>query len=196
MSSYLNHPLSPFTGKAANFNLPPGGIMPAAAVDYDPDMDAWDALRRNLTALMDAASDGLRGGPSGVLQLEAETDIGKSTLYRILDPRMKNPTQLDTLERIARAYNLQAWQLLVPRLDPIDPPTFVGAQRMSVLRSVFQQTQVAAFNDVEPHESHPAAGTAGPGARDHPHRVRSSGAADAADGVPKRRRRRDKAPRP
>jgi hypothetical protein len=117
-------------------------------------MDSWDALRRNLTALIDAARDGSRPGPTGVLQLEAVTKVGKSTLYRILDPREKNPTQLDTLERIARAYGLQPWQLLIPRLDPLDPPALIGAQRMAMLRSVFGQLQSGATAD-ESHELSP-----------------------------------------
>ena len=134
MNAQSNVPLSPHTGKPVKLLLSAHGIAQDDGSEYDPAMDSWDALRRNLTALMDACTDGLRSGPTGVLQLESVTGIGKSTLYRILDPREKNPTQLDTLEKIARAYELQAWQLLVPRLDPLDPPATIGGQRMAVLR--------------------------------------------------------------
>lgn len=147
--------LSPYTGKKSRGDLPGHGIGKWLEPAYVRYMDSWDALRRNLTALLEAAGDGLISGPSGVLQLEAATDIGKSTLYRILDPRTKNPTQLDTLERIAKAYNLQVWQLLVPRLDPLDPPAVIGTQRMAVLRSVFQQTTAAAQQ--QPHGPNPSA---------------------------------------
>lgn len=116
-------------------------------------MDSTEALRRNLASLLDAARDGLRRGPTGVLQLEAQTDIGKSTLYRILDPRAKNPAQLDTLERIAAAFGLQVWQLLVPRMDPLDPPAVIGERQMSVLRSVFAQTRATGVANVEQPES-------------------------------------------
>jgi hypothetical protein len=161
-----NSQLSPFTGKTSSAVIPPDGIGGVEDVRYVRYMDSWDALRRNLTGLLQAAEDGLISGPSGVLQLEATTEVGKSTLYRILDAREKNPTQLDTLERIARAYNLQAWQLLIPRLDPLDPPEPVGSQRMKVLRSVFAQTHTEATNENEP-EPHKRAPRSRPRDTDH-----------------------------
>lgn len=137
--------LYPNTGNRARTLIPIDGIALDAVPGDDAPMNSVDALRRNLTTLMDAARDGLISGPDGVLQLEAYTDVGKSTLYRILDPREPNPPRLDTLERIAAAYNLQVWQLLVPRLEPLDPPECVGSRQMTVLRSVFAQTQIGAF---------------------------------------------------
>ena len=172
MNMTPNSPLSPFTGKHASppmYEIPRRGITTSADLGYVPYMDSWDALRRNLTSLMDAARDGLISGPPGVLQLEALTDIGKSTLYRILDARTHNPTQLDTMEKIASAYNLQVWQLLVPRLDPLDPPVPIGGQRMSVLQSVFAQTHAAATPHAQPSHD----GGAGYGARDTGHRARA-----------------------
>lgn len=167
----------PYTGISARTLIPSCGIEEIEQSLHDVVMDPWDALRRNLTALMDAAKDGLISGPPGVLQLEAVTDIGKSTLYRILDPRIKNPTQLDTMVKIAAAYNLQVWHLLVPRLDPLDPPEYVGSKRMRVLRSVFAQTETAAFGH-EYGASGPDGRTgpaAGHGARAAGHRVHASG---------------------
>lgn len=171
-------------GNNASAAFPLCGITPDAELGYRPYMDSWDALRRNLTALIDAANDGLRSGPRGVLQLEAETDIGKSTLYRILDPRVKNPTQLDTLERIAAAYSLQVWQLLVPRLDPVDPPEYVGGRRMSVLRSVFSQThtEAAAHGTEEEPKQQPRTSHARKSARNPGHRLLASGAPAGATG--------------
>lgn len=170
-------------GNNASAAFPLCGITPDAELGYRPYMDSWDALRRNLTALIDAANDGLRSGPRGVLQLEAETDIGKSTLYRILDPRVKNPTQLDTLERIAAAYSLQVWQLLVPRLDPVDPPEYVGGRRMSVLRSVFSQTHTeAAHGTEEEPKQQPRTSHARKSARNPGHRLLASGAPAGATG--------------
>ena len=111
-------------------------------------------------------------------------DYSGGTLYRILDARTKNPTQLDTIEKIASAYNLQAWQLLVPRLDPLDPPVPMGGQRMSVLQSVFAQTHAAATTQ----PSHDFG--AGFGARDTGHRARPGRApADGAAPAPGPKRR-------
>lgn len=185
----LNPLLFPQKGTDVNGLFPADGIAEANDVGQDIYMDSWDALRRNLTSLMEAANDGLRSGPTGVLQLEAATDIGKSTLYRILDPRVKNPTQLDTLERIARAYSLQVWQLLVPRLDPLDAPECVGSRQMTVLRSVFAQTQLTASG----HGDEGRIGSAGHGASAPDHRLRASGAPTESTAVgdrhvPKRRR--------
>ena len=137
MESSAQSLVYPNTGNAVQLYSPAIGIEPSADPEYGQGMDTLIALRRNLTALMDAARDGLISGPTGVLQLEAATDVGKSTLYRILAPREKTPPQIDTLERIGAAYGLQAWQLLVPRLDPLDPPAMIGARRMNVLRSMF-----------------------------------------------------------
>ena len=76
----MSYALFPQAGIDARPFFPVHGIQPTNGHAYPRRMeptDAYDNLRRNLTLLMDAARDGLRGGPTGVLQLEAETDIGK-----------------------------------------------------------------------------------------------------------------------
>lgn len=190
MNARHNHPLFPITGNSSSaFQIGLAEDVDARYVRY---MDSWDALRRNLTALMDAAQDGLRSGPTGVLQLEAVTGVGKSTLYRILDSREKNPTQLDTLEKIAAAYNLQAWQLIVPRLDPLDPPAVIGSQRMAVMRSVFAQVTLTA-NEQLPQPPQPGpqgAGPSNPRHRNHSSEESDDGAAPAIVGRSKRGRPR------
>lgn len=193
-----NSQVYPYTGNSSSSKIPLCGIEEFDEAMYRGSMDAFDALRRNLTALMDAARDGLRSGPPGVLQLEAETDIGKSTLYRILDPREKNPTQLDKLELIAQAYGLQAWQLLVPRLDPLDAPVTVGGKRMALLQSVFGQTYAAAASAIPEEKtsagSHPSVkGYRGAGDRARSGRDPSEPEYADDDGRPPRRRGRPRA---
>lgn len=60
--------------------------------------------------------------------------VSKNTVVQLLDPekaeRERYPA-VDTLQAIAEAFDLQAWQLLIPDLDPADPPTIpvTGAER-------------------------------------------------------------------
>ena len=49
--------------------------------------------------------------------------VEQSTLDRIMKGKM-SPT-LERIEHIARKLGLEAWQLLMPGLDPDNPPVFV-----------------------------------------------------------------------
>lgn len=84
---------------------------------YPSWMDVWATLRVNLKALMTAAKAGQRDGPDGVLALEEDCGVGKSTIYRVLDPKQKYDLGLENLHRIAASYGLPAWALLLPKLQ-------------------------------------------------------------------------------
>lgn len=49
--------------------------------------------------------------------------VDQKSVWRILHQE-QSPT-VDTLEKLARAFGLHAWQLLIPHLDPKNPPVFV-----------------------------------------------------------------------
>jgi transcriptional regulator with XRE-family HTH domain len=73
-------------------------------------------LGDNLRALM-AANPELGSNP----KLAAKTRLGTGTISR-----MKNgavDANLDTLERIAAAFGVEPWQLLVPGIEPGNLPT-------------------------------------------------------------------------
>lgn len=51
--------------------------------------------------------------------------MAQSTVGRIL--KQKHAPDLDTLESLADAVGVSLWQLLVPRLDPTNPPVLQNA---------------------------------------------------------------------
>ena len=56
-------------------------------------------------------------------QLGKLATIDQKSIWRIRN-RDQSPT-VDTLEKLASAFGLQAWQMLIPNLDPKNPPVFV-----------------------------------------------------------------------
>lgn len=58
--------------------------------------------------------------PVGQAQLKRMSGVDQRYIGRIL--AAESSITVDTLEKIAKAFDLQAWQLLVPGLDPGNPP--------------------------------------------------------------------------
>lgn len=71
-----------------------------------------------------AASSDLRVLP----QLTARSGVSNGTLDRTR--RAASAINVDDLGRMAGAFNLQAWQLLVPDLDPRAPPTLANVDQL------------------------------------------------------------------
>lgn len=106
-----------------------------------------DILRANINALIDAAKEGRAKGPDSALALEAASGVGKSTIYRILDPREPYSAGIVKVQAIAEQYGLQAWQLLVPQFDPASPPVILTAaqrEEVAVMRVIVEQVEVIA----------------------------------------------------
>jgi hypothetical protein len=84
-------------------------------------------LARNLRALMNAHEDRntieklvLRGGGTN------------GTIGRML--KGDTSSRIDAVTQVARVFNLQAWQLLVPNLDPAHPPALeMDTRRAEIL---------------------------------------------------------------
>ena len=72
-------------------------------------------LRENLLALMKNNAD------EGQSALSRRSKVAQSTIGRILAEKGEN-ARVETVERIANAYGLHAWQLLIPGLNPKNPP--------------------------------------------------------------------------
>ncbi len=71
------------------------------------------------------------------MALAASSGVSQSTVARILKGAVA--VDLDTLEQVANGMGLQSWQLLVPFLDPENPPaiadkTALEAEIMDRLR--------------------------------------------------------------
>jgi len=90
-------------------------------------------VRQNVRALLAAGKAGKRQGPSGVLDLEADSGIGKSTIYRLLDAKENEAIGLDTLAALANGLRIPAWALLVPSLDVLTPTIIVSEGQLETL---------------------------------------------------------------
>ncbi|MDE2022488.1 MAG: hypothetical protein KGI71_06270 [Patescibacteria group bacterium] len=94
---------------------------------------------KNLAQLIDAAGKKLISGPSSKKGLadainkdeppgkDGRDAINRRTIQRAIDGAV--PVQVDTLGKIARAYGLEAWQLLVPDWAPGRPPVLLTPAR-------------------------------------------------------------------
>lgn len=97
-------------------------VFPYACVVADtPDMDTDESshstesvLAVNLKALM-AAHPELGSNP----KLGKKTGLGASGISRLVNG---HNASLKTVDALAEAFGLHAWQLLVPHLDPKNPP--------------------------------------------------------------------------
>lgn len=73
-------------------------------------------LRQNLRALMQT-----QGGPHSQGELSRKSGVAQATIGRILSKEGEN-ARIETVERLARAYGLQGWQLMIAGMDPDNPP--------------------------------------------------------------------------
>lgn len=93
-----------------------------------PDEDVRAVVAVNLQRLIDYAKDNRRPG-ADAKSLAAKAGVTPSTVGRWL--KGDNAAQIDTLETVAKVYKLRAWQLLIPNLDPANPPAvaYTDAER-------------------------------------------------------------------
>jgi hypothetical protein len=82
-----------------------------------------DILAENLKTLMAASAD-LRVLP----RLTLKSGVSNGTLDRTR--RAASAINVDDLGRVAAAFDLEAWQLLVPNLDPRTPPRLADADQL------------------------------------------------------------------
>lgn len=80
------------------------------------DFNVRATLRQNLQALMESGH-----GPRSQSALRKKSGVAQATIGRILSDKGEN-SGVETVERIAKAYDLEAWQLLIAGMDPKNPP--------------------------------------------------------------------------
>lgn len=97
-------------------------------------------LWENVQALMRARYGKINQG-----RFIADTKVGNGTVTRIKNCRTS--VGLDTLQEIANAYGLEAWHLLVPDLDPFNPPLSLTAQERDLYKRLAQAAQQIAKYD-------------------------------------------------
>lgn len=76
-------------------------------------------LAQNVQALLNS-----KDGPSNPTALGKKAGVGQATIERILSDEGVD-ARIETVEKIAKVYGLQAWQLLVAGMDPANPPVLV-----------------------------------------------------------------------
>jgi transcriptional regulator with XRE-family HTH domain len=78
-------------------------------------IDTKEVLWSNLQALMTHHFEKV-----SLSELSRRSKLGLATLDRI--KKRETSVGIDTLEKLADVFSLQAWHLLTPRLDPANPP--------------------------------------------------------------------------
>lgn len=78
-------------------------------------------LRRNLQALMDKAKEAGNTQLSSQIQLGKKAGVGQATIGRILSQQGED-SGIETVHKLAQAFGLEGWQLLVAGMDPKNPP--------------------------------------------------------------------------
>lgn len=103
----------------------------------------------NLTALMQH-----HYGAENLSRLADECGFAQSTATRI--KQQKHATGIDKLDLIARRFNLATWQLLVPGMDPKNPPALQPVSEkerrlyeriMSAAREIASETNPPSYQD-------------------------------------------------
>lgn len=84
-------------------------------------MEPKEIVAANLRALMDYARDTGRVELATQLGVEKASGITRTTIRGMV--RGTQNTKIDVLQAVAEAFDIQAWTLLVPHLDPSNPPT-------------------------------------------------------------------------
>ncbi len=125
-------------------------------------MDTRTIVAANLQALMDQAADNKQYHLATQNQLAKVSGVGQKTISAIL--AKDQATGIDTLQKLAQAFKLQAWQLLVPDLVPGISPL---ALRTEIERDFYVSAIAVARKHVPASET-PVARTA------HPHSHRKS----------------------
>jgi len=80
-------------------------------------------LAQNLKALMRA-----KAGPKSQMGLGKKSSVAQATIGRILSQGGEN-ARIETVAKLAKAYGLEAWQLMVPGMDPVNPPVLQAASK-------------------------------------------------------------------
>lgn len=93
---------------------------PAPAKEQRPLSKALRALGANVAALIEHQA-AIKGEYGTQPKVAAKAKVDQKTIWRIVTLAPNEPS-LDKVEKIAKVFGLQAWQLLVPDLDPENAP--------------------------------------------------------------------------
>lgn len=80
-------------------------------------------MGKNVVKILAENLNRLCVGQMTITEVGKRAQIGKSTIDRVR--KAETAMRIDNLEDLARVFGLQAWQLLVPNVDPQTPPVLV-----------------------------------------------------------------------
>ncbi len=133
-------------------------------------MDIKRVVSANVQTLLDYAAD--RHLPyANAKALAGKAGLTPSTVGHIL--KCDTAAKIDTLQAIAKVYKLEAWVLLIPNLDPSNPPVvpYTDAERALYWRIKEVAREFNAVDMGGEHDEHDQDQTAkdGPGAATSAH---------------------------
>ena len=79
-------------------------------------------LADNLNALLKT-----RDGPNSEIGLAKKSGVGQATIGRIR--KRQGAAKIDTVSKLAKAYGLEGWQLMVAGMNPTNPPVLQPLSR-------------------------------------------------------------------
>lgn len=108
-----------------------------------PKTEPKTILWENVAALM-----AHHWGGENLTRLSREAKIGPGTCTRIKE--QQTSVGLDVLAKVAGAFQLQAWHLLTPNLDPTNPPVIYLSRREADLYDRLRTSarEIAAMNGI------------------------------------------------
>jgi len=106
-------------------------------------IDSKLILWENVSALMRH-----HWGKTNLKRLSSEAQIGLASCDRM--KKQKTSVGLDILEAVAEVFELQAWHLLTPNLDPGNPPVIYLTREEAELYQRFRKSarDLAALNNI------------------------------------------------
>lgn len=100
-------------------------------------------LRRNLKALMDKAKRDGQPDLARQLRLGKKAGVGQATIGRILSQEGED-SGVETVAKLAKAFGLEAWQMMVPGMDPANPPVLQPVSKEE--QALYQRLRDAAMD--------------------------------------------------
>lgn len=70
----------------------------------------------------------LKSGPTSQLALKKKSGVAQATIGRILSEEGVD-AGIETVDKLAKAYGLQGWQMMVAGMDPQNPPVLQPVSR-------------------------------------------------------------------
>ena len=109
------------------------------------EIDSYATLWQNVSALM-----AKHYGGENLARLSRDCGIGLGTAARI--KKQQTSVGIDVLHRIASHFGLAPWQVLVPGLDPANPPTLqpVSSQERMLYERIMSAAKLIAQEGVPP----------------------------------------------